>query len=144
MANPLVNPLTNTADVNAHYINLISLSDGSTTEIRDKFVDKNQIASVAESVVQVTPEYAVTELAWPTPTSDEQVPGLDSLIRWLQQEGTGGGGEKHYHITRNSFAQVVTQDNVVTLAGRKGRAGRRGFLGFTGDDGISRRGMRGE
>ena len=94
--------------------------------------------------MQVTPQYAFTELAWPQEVTDDDVPGLDSLIRWLQQEGNGV--EKHYHITRNSFTNIALNDHVVTLAGRRGRNGREGLLGFAGDDGFSvrrRKGMQG-
>ena len=66
------------------------------------------------------------------------IPGLDSLLRWLQQEGSGV--ENHFHINRNAYHQITTQDNVVALAGRRGRKGRRGLLGFLGDDGLSIRG----
>ena len=138
----LVNPLTNLADIDVHFLRIISPSTGESTEVRDKFVDKEQIASVAPTLVQVTPEYAFSELAWPQNPTDDDVPGLDSLLRWLQQEGLGGG-VRNYHITRNSFTHLTVTDNVVTLAGRKGRHGRRGALGFAGEDGLSRRGRRG-
>ena len=69
-------------------MHLIDPATSASEEIRDKFVGKNQIATVSETNISLSNEYSVPLLAWPTEAeqSDDYVPGLHLLLRWLEQE----------------------------------------------------------
>ena len=92
------------------------LDDGRATDIRDVFVDQDQIATVQENAVPVGGGITYTELVWPE-ISDSKVPGLKSLLDYMAQQVSGDPSQDVYNITVKK--RIILYDNPVNITFRK-------------------------
>ena len=83
-------PLTGLAIIRAHQIHLVE--DDETREIREIFVPFDNVSTVSERTVDIGQGRTYSELVWNEPIDDRHVPGLDSLLRYLDDRGVGYTG----------------------------------------------------
>ena len=66
---------------------------GEPIDVNDIFVrHRTDVARVYEKTTDVGGGLKHTELEWEEPISDERVPGLEFLIRWISERGGTGSG----------------------------------------------------
>ena len=106
---------------------------GRPVNIRDLFVEKvSDVAKVEEREYHIGGGRFHRQLEWEEPISDERVPGLDSLIRWLNEREPGTGGPV-FNVKRTYHLQNNEQTNL--YLSRKGPEGPQGERGEQGDEG---------
>ena len=106
---------------------------GRPDNIRDLFVEKvTDVAKVEERECHIGGGLFHRQLEWEEPISDERVPGLDSLIRWLREREPGAGGPV-FNVKRKYHLQNNEQTNI--YLSRKGPEGPQGEQGEQGDEG---------
>jgi len=104
---------------------------GVSTDIRELFVQKTELAKVEEKQYHVGGGIFDTRLEWEEPIDDQRAPGLDSLLRWLaEQHGTG---RPALNVKRNYFLHTALQPMFFTT--RKGKRGRDG-ISIEGQPGV--------
>ena len=113
MNNSFLNPhktvnLTKLIDLTANLIKLISVDendDEQITNIFDLFVQFNNISTVIDVQVPIGGGLTYTLKQWVSPISDERVPGLASLIDYLETTYRGINDDSiinnYYNITNN-------------------------------------------
>ena len=74
-------------------------SPGVATDIRELFVQKTDLAKVEEKQYHIGGGIFDTRLEWEEPIDDQRAPGLESLLRWLAENGNGS--RPTHNITRN-------------------------------------------
>ena len=77
--------LSGIIDILAHSIRLIRQIDGEmqVQNIEEIFVSVEAIRTLASRLVTIAPGQSYTEYYWPPPITDQQIPGLASLIQFL-------------------------------------------------------------
>jgi len=136
-------PLSNTADITAHIVRLVEQEE--TRDVREIFVDKKQVTAVTPLLVQVAPDYSCEQSQWPENADDTQVPALNSLLRWLEQQEREEGTTNVAVNRTRTYIPGLAEDGTPDGRGVKGREGKRGraTLAFVPEDGIGKRGRAG-
>ena len=121
-------------------------------DIRELFAQKTDLAKVEEKQYHIGGGIFDNRLEWDEVT-DERAPGLESLLRWLAENG--GGGRPTHKITRNYFLHCLTGPmffttrkgkrgrNGVSIEGTPGVRGPQGARGLPGRNGVSIEGAPG-
>jgi len=104
---------------------------GTATDIRELFVQKTYLAKVEEKQNHIGGGIFDNRLEWEEPVNDERAPGLESLLRWLAENGNGR--RPTHNITRNYFLHSLTEPMFFTT--RKGARGRNG-VSIVGEPGV--------
>jgi hypothetical protein len=84
---------------------------GAPHDIRDLFLPQDAIATVRETVADVGGGLVHTTLTWDDedgrPPTDDQVPGLASLLRWAAEERPT---TKNYYVTQQRFLRPLVEE----------------------------------
>ena len=112
--------LTGLTQVRAHRIYLVE--DDATREIREIFVPFENVSTVSERTVDIGQGRSYSELVWNEPVDDEHVPGLESLLRYLDNRGLGFTG--HTGAAGPSFTGAVRYDQPQGLTPEQKRQAR--------------------
>jgi len=115
----------------------------STRDVRDIFVDQQQVITTTPLLVQVTPDYSYEQPRWPETTNDRQVPALNSLLRWLEQQEVESGITNVSVNKIRKYAPIL--DGHRGSKGQEGKEGKRGRSTLaSAEDGLNgRRGRKG-
>ena len=123
MNNSFLNPhhtvnLTGLIDITAIVLKLIAIDendDEQITKILDLFVQFNNISTVIDVQVPIGGGLTYTLKQWVSPISDQPVPGLASLIGYLQQNYHRIDDDSiinNYYNISKLINNITTQENV--------------------------------
>ena len=87
---------TNLAEVNADSVRLFNAAERRHEDVRELFVAQSNVTQPETVSIQVGDEVD-TELVYQNPTGD-QVPALDGLLQFIDQQYPGQPINKHYTI----------------------------------------------
>ena len=77
---------------------------GEPVDIRDLFVQKvSDVAKVESKLYHIGGNLFDVRLEWQEPINDQRVPGLESLIEWLNERAPGSGPT--YNVRRTYYLQ---------------------------------------
>ena len=105
-------PTTNLSEVNADYVRLWQPSARNHVDIREIFVDKQQIVEPVETEVPVGNDEVEVTLDYPNP-SNEQIPGLKGLLEYLDLRNPASDINKYYTINRRQKTEVLGDTHVL-------------------------------
>ena len=98
-------------------------------DVRELFVQKvTDVAKVELRQCHIGGGLFYERLEWQNPISDERVPGLDSLLKWLDEREPGSGPT--YNVSRTYHLQNLLETSMFTS--RQGPRGKRGRLELQG------------
>ena len=89
---------SNLSEVNADSLRVWNTLERRRDDVRDIFVAQSSVVQPDSIEIQVGDEVD-TELQYTSPTS-EQVPALDGLLQYIDQQYPGQQINKHYDITK--------------------------------------------
>jgi hypothetical protein len=99
------------SEVNADYLRLWQPAVRNHVDVRDTFVDKNQIAKPTATETPVGNGEVEVTLDYDAPTN-EQVPGLRGLLDYLEQQYPAGCVNKYYTINRRQKTELLGDTHV--------------------------------
>jgi len=122
---------TNLSDIAADRISIWNNEERSQQDIRTIFVNREQIKGATRVEQRVGDEVDVV-LVFEGP-SNQDVPALQDLLEYIEQErlGTGATVNKHYNINRKSLS-LIQEVETIARRGRLGPQGQRGARGAAG------------
>ena len=95
---------------------------GEPVDIRDLFVQKvSDVARVETKQYHIGGGLFDARLEWQEPINDERVPGLESLIKWLDERAPGSGPT--YNVRRTYYLQTLLETSLPQPTRAEKRAG---------------------
>jgi hypothetical protein len=119
---------TNLDEVTCDFINLWDSSESRHREVRELFVAKASVLPALEEEVPMPGGETETALYYPEDATDEQVPGLRSLVRYIDLKAADTGTINKYFTLHRKYHTIV--DGSLQLRRPKGAPGARGRSGF--------------
>ena len=105
----LVSPLTRLADISVSSLNIAPEQGGGLQDAHEVFVDSTEVVS-ATTVSQQVGNSVFSLLSFGQNPTDKQVPGLKSILRFMQQQN---GGQQVFQTTKKLYTYITNETQFV-------------------------------
>ena len=105
----LVSPLTGLADISVSSLNIAPEQGGGLQDAHEVFVDSTEVVS-ATTVSQQVGNSVFSLLSFGQNPTDKQVPGLKSILRFMQQQN---GGQQVFQTTKKLYTYITNEAQFV-------------------------------